>query len=193
MTENELIRGVIERDRASVTCLVETYQKRVIKTAYYFLGNMDDAEDVAQEVFLEIFNSMKGFRQSSALSTWIYRITVNRSLNAVKRNKQRQIFTRIEKLFGIESQEKSAFANGSSIENNKVTDDETRKLLKESVSGLPENQRTVFILCKYEELSYKEISEVTGLSISSIESLLHRAKMNLRKKLVCHYSEYKKN
>jgi RNA polymerase sigma factor (sigma-70 family) len=192
MTENELIRGVIERDRASVTCLVETYQKRVIKTAYYFLGNMDDAEDLAQEVFLEIFNSMKGFRQSSALSTWIYRITVNRSLNALKRNKQRLIFTRIEKLFGIESLEKSAFKNESAYDKNTMPDDETRKLLKESVSGLPDNQRTVFILCKYEELSYKEISEVTGMSISSIESLLHRAKMNLRKKLVSHYSEYQK-
>jgi RNA polymerase sigma-70 factor (ECF subfamily) len=192
MTENELIRGVIERDRASVTCLVETYQKRVIKTAYYFLGNMDDAEDVAQEVFLEIFNSMQGFRRSSALSTWVYRITVNRSLNAVKRNKQRQIFTRIEKLFGIEGQEKAVFTNNSVNDSNNLADNETRKLLTESVSGLPENQRTVFILSKYEELSYKEIAEVTGLSTSSIESLLHRAKMNLRKKLVGHYSEYQK-
>jgi RNA polymerase sigma factor (sigma-70 family) len=192
MTENELIRGVIARDRASVTCLVETYQKRVIKTAYYFLGNMDDAEDVAQEVFLEVFNSMNSFRQSSALSTWIYRITVNRSLNAVKRNKQRQIFTRVERLFGLESQYKMAFDNEPVQENNSMVDEETRKLLKATVAGLPENQRTVFILNKYEELSYKEISEVTGLSVSAVESLLHRAKTNLQKKLVSHFSEYQK-
>ena len=192
MTENELINGVIARDRASVTCLVETYRKRVIKTAYYFLGNMDDAEDVAQEVFLELVNSMPGFRRSSALSTWIYRITVNRSLNAVKRNRQRQIFTRIEKLFGIENRQKNVIISGSVLDNDPMAEDETRELLKETVSGLPENQRTVFILSKYEELSYKEISEVTGLSISSVESLLHRAKMNLRKKLVVHFSEYNK-
>lgn len=192
MTENELISGIIERDRASVTFLVETYQKRVIKTAYYFLGNMADAEDVAQEVFLEVLNSMQRFRRSSALSTWIYRITVNRSLNAVKRNRQRKMFTRIERLFGIESRENSDFAEVPAHEKNYLADDETRKLLKESVSALPESQRTVFILSKYEELSYKEISEVTHLSISSIESLLHRAKANLRKKLVVHYSEYQK-
>ena len=190
MTENELIRGVIERDRASVTCLVETYQKKVIKTAYYFLGNMDDAEDVAQEVFLEILNSMKNFRQSSSLSTWIYRITVNRSLNTVKRNKQRQIFTRIEKIFGLSNEGKNGLPNGTTVENNTISDRETRKLLKETISRLPGHQRTVFILSKYEEMSYKEISEVTGLSLSAVESLLHRAKMNLQKKLACHFSEY---
>ncbi len=190
MTNNELISGVIAKDRASVTCLVDTYQKRVIKTAYYFLGNMDDAEDVAQEVFLEILNSMQSFRRSSALSTWIYRITVNRSLNAVKRNKQRQIFTRIEKIFGLSNEEKNGLFIGTTVENNTITDRETRKLLKETISMLPGKQRTVFILSKYEELSYKEITEVTGLSLSSVESLLHRAKINLQKKLACHFSEY---
>lgn len=190
MTDKELISGVIAKDRASITCLVDTYQKRVIKTAYYFLGNMDDAEDVAQEVFLEILNSMQSFRRSSALSTWIYRITVNRSLNAVKRNKQRQIFTRIEKIFGLSNDEKNGMLTSTVVENNTITDHETRKLLKETISRLPGNQRTVFILSKYEELSYKEITEVTGLSLSSVESLLHRAKMNLQKKLACHFSEY---
>jgi RNA polymerase sigma-70 factor (ECF subfamily) len=192
MADIELIRGVIARDRASVTCLVETYQKRVIKTAYYFLGNMQDAEDIAQEVFVEIVNAMPGFRQSSALSTWIYRITVNRSLNAIRRNRQRQIFIRIEKLFGLESNAKPEFERSMAHEFDPMTDDETRKLLKDTVSGLPDNQRTVFILNKYEELSYKEISEVTGLSISAVESLLHRAKINLQKKLVSHFSEYQK-
>ena len=92
MTELELIKGVIARDREAISCLVETYQKRVIKTAYYFLGNMEDAEDVAQDVFIEILNSIGNFRQSSALSTWIYRITVNRSLNVVKKKQTKTIF-----------------------------------------------------------------------------------------------------
>jgi len=192
MTEIELIKGVIERDRASVSCLVETYQKRVIKTAYYFLGNMEDAEDIAQEVFLEILNSVSNFRQSSALSTWIYRLTVNRSLNALKRNKQRHIFIRIENMLGIAINRKSNVVHESAADNNSMAEYETRMLLKEAVSGLPANQRTVFILCKYEEMSYREISDITGLSVSSVESLLHRAKMNLQKKLISHFSEYSK-
>lgn len=192
MTEHELIRGVIARDRAAMTCLVETYQKKVIKTAYYFLGNMDDAEDVAQEVFLEIVNSMHKFRQSSILSTWIYRITINYSLNAVKRNKRGQIFVRIEKIFGTAQPGKSKQVHEPAFENNAMVQNETGKLLKETVSGLPENQRTVFILNKYEEMSYKEISEVTGFSVSSVESLLHRAKLKLQERLVSHFSEYSK-
>ena len=192
MTELELIKGVIARDREAISCLVETYQKRVIKTAYYFLGNMEDAEDVAQDVFIEILNSIGNFRQSSALSTWIYRITVNRSLNVVKKNKQRQYFIRIESMFGIAKQGKSILVHESAPDINSLAENETRKILKEIVSGLPVNQRTVFILSKYEEMSYKEISEVTELSVSSVESLLHRAKLNLQKRLVSHFSEYSK-
>jgi RNA polymerase sigma factor (sigma-70 family) len=192
MTEHEVIRGVIARDREAVACLVETYRKKVIKTAYYFLGNMEDAEDVAQEVFLEIVNSIGRFRMSSALSTWIYRITVNRSLNAVKRNKQRQIFVRIEKFFGIAKEDESKAIQEVATDDNPFDYEEAGKIVKEAVADLPGNQRTVFILCKYEEMSYKEIAEVTGMSVSSVESLLHRAKMNLQKKLAGYYSEYSK-
>lgn len=192
MTEQELIRGIIAGDREAVSSLVETYQKRVIKTAYYFLGNMEDAEDLAQEVFLEILNSIGAFRQSSALSTWIYRITVNRSLNAVKKNKQRQVFTRLESMFGITKPGKNHHLHHFAEEDNSLADDETRTLLKETIASLPANQRTVFILCKYEEMSYKEIAEVTGLSLSSVESLQHRARLNLQKRLAGHFSEYSK-
>ena len=153
---------------------------------------MEDAEDVAQDVFIEILNSIGNFRQSSALSTWIYRITVNRSLNVVKKNKQRQYFIRIESMFGIAKQGKSILVHESAPDINSLAENETRKILKEIVSGLPVNQRTVFILSKYEEMSYKEISEVTELSVSSVESLLHRAKLNLQKRLVSHFSEYSK-
>lgn len=192
MTDKELIKGVIAKDRAAVTSLVETYQKKVIKTAYYFLGNMEDAEDLSQDIFLEIVNSMERFRQSSALSTWIYRITVNRSLNALKRNKRGQIFLRIESVFGLMDKE------GNPMEEIKtgdytVTAEENRKLVRAAIDSLPEKQRTAFILHKHEELSYKEIAEVMERSISSVESLIHRAKMNLQKNLARHFREYSKN
>jgi len=191
MTEKELIRGVIAKDREAVTCLVERYQKKIIKTAYYFLGNMEDAEDLAQDIFLEIVNSMGKFRQSSALSTWIYRITVNRSLNALKRNKRRQIFLRIESAFGIMDKDQNSM-EGIVAEDQALAEEEKRKLVKIAVDSLPSGQRTAFILHKYEELPYKEIAEVMGTSLSSVESLMHRAKMNLQKSLVRHFKEYSK-
>ena len=95
-------------------------------------------------------------------------------------------------MFGIAKQGKSILVHESAPDINSLAENETRKILKEIVSGLPVNQRTVFILSKYEEMSYKEISEVTELSVSSVESLLHRAKLNLQKRLVSHFSEYSK-
>ena len=183
MTEKEIIRGIIARDREALNNLVHTYQEKVIKTAYYYLGSMEDAEDLAQDIFLEIVSSIKKFRQSSSLSTWIYRITVNRSLNAVKKRKRKRELIRPENIMGDVA---------AGVDDDPAGSEERRKLLRASVSALPVNQRTAFILCKYEELSYKEIAEVMGTSLSSVESLIHRAKMNLRKSLAGYFEEYVK-
>ncbi len=190
MTEQQLIEGVIARDREAITCLVDTYQKKVIKTAYYFLGDMNDAQDLSQDIFLEILKSIGKFRQSSSLSTWIYRIAVNYSLNAARRNKQRKIFIGIEKIFGITSPENNKHLHQISVDHDSLDEHDKSHLLKKTISALPANQRTVFILSFYDDLSYKEISEVTGLSISSVESLKHRAKKNLQRKLIRHFTEY---
>ena len=186
MTEQELIRGLTSGNREAVKCLVETYQKKVIKTAYYYLGDMEEAEDTAQEVFLEIVRSAGKFRGSSALSTWIYRITVNRSLNAAKRKKRRQIFIRMENMLGMAKAADMGTTGELLHENGEVTGEERFAWLRAALAGLPDNQRKVFIMSKYDEMSYREISEVTGFSVSAIESLMHRAKMNLLKKLSDH-------
>jgi RNA polymerase sigma-70 factor (ECF subfamily) len=192
MTEKELIRGVTSRERPAVAELVDTYRHRVIKTAYYFLGNMQDAEDLAQDVFLEVLASLNRFRQNAALSTWIYRITVNRSLNALKKKKRMQLVLRAGGLFGLGREDRDLVSQDDSNEENSLENRERRQLLEETVGSLPENQRTAFILCKYEELSYKEISEVMGVSVSSVESLMHRARLNLQKNLSGYFSEYNK-
>lgn len=189
MTEQQLIEGVIAREREAITCLVDTYKNKVIRIAYYFLGNMDDAEDLSQDIFLEIMDSIGKFRRSSSLSTWIYRISVNYALNAVKRNKQRQIFTRLEHLFGITDGADGQSTEVIAVDQNVMDEDENRMILKNALSSLPENQRKVFILAKYEDLSYRDISDITGLSVSSVESLMFRARHNLQKRLVRHFKE----
>lgn len=191
MTDKELIRGVIEREREAITCLVETYQRKVIKTAYYFLNNMEDAEDLAQDVFLEVVSSIGKFRQSSSLSTWIYRITVNRSLNAVRKNKRRQLVLGLGmslSSIGIKENHQDKQVLGD----HPMALEESRKLLNQAVNSLAENQRTAFILHKFEDLSYKEIAEVMDTSLSSVESLMHRARVNLQKRLAPHFLEYSK-
>ena len=137
MTEQELISKAIGRDREALSQLVETYRRKVIKTAYYYLGNMEDAEDLSQEIFVKILTSLPRFRQSSSLSTWIYRIAVNESLNAVRRNRQRQIFCRIERIFGITENGNKGKKQEIQAETDTLEAEYQRQRLWEAISSLP--------------------------------------------------------
>ena len=95
MNEQELVDGLIIQTKDAIQYLVNTYQKNVIKTAYYFVSNMEDAEDISQEVFLEIIHSIKRYSKQSSLYTWIYRITVNRSLDHLRKQKRRNFLYQI--------------------------------------------------------------------------------------------------
>lgn len=191
MTEEDLIDGILKRYRAAMSHLVDQYQEKVIRTAFGFLRSMEDAEDLSQEVFVEIIRSISGFRRGSALSTWIYRITINKSLNRIKKDKWRRLFT------GFQSERTADGAVQHGAEPAVLQDEgekkENRKILNEAINRLSENQRIAFVLHKIDDRSYKEISEIMNISLSSVESLMHRAKLNLRKTLEKHYSEYVNN
>jgi RNA polymerase sigma-70 factor (ECF subfamily) len=190
MTEQELIQGVLRRDRNAFQYLVNQYQKQVIKTAYYFLGNMEDAEDLSQEIFLDIIHSMKSFKKSSALSTWIYRITVNKSLNQVKKNRRKGISVRLESIFNNPFEKGRRQDAEPSVISAEYEEKEKRDLLHTAINRLPENQRIAFVLNKFDEQPYKQIAEIMGVGLSAVESLIYRAKMNLQKHLVHQFSEY---
>ena len=190
MTEQELIQGVLRRDRNAFQYLVNQYQKQVIKTAYYFLGNMEDAEDLSQEIFLDIIHSMKSFKKSSALSTWIYRITVNKSLNQVKKNRRKGISVRLESIFNNPFEKGRRQDAEPSVIRAEYEEKEKRDLLHTAINRLPENQRIAFVLNKFDEQPYKQIAEIMGVGLSAVESLIYRAKMNLQKHLVHQFSEY---
>ena len=191
MTDPELIEGILRRDRIAFQFLVNRYQKQVIKTACYFVGNMEDAEDLSQEIFLEIIDSMQNFRKNAALSTWIYRITINKSLNMVKKQQRRGMMVRLESLFRHHDQqpgngdaEPAAFSTGFEHK-------EKRELLNKAIGRLPENQRIAFVLCKLEDQSYRQTAEIMKIGVPAVESLIHRAKLNLQKHLIHQFSEYK--
>jgi RNA polymerase sigma-70 factor, ECF subfamily len=192
MTDQELIEGLLAHDRTAIHTLVNTYQKKVIKTAYYFLQNMEDAEDLSQDIFIDILDEARRFRKASTLSTWIYRITVNRSLNLVKKNKRKKIFHSIEDYFNKRTNETDQTHTEPLETTSPLEENERREILNKAIQSLPENQKIAFILNKYEELSYKEIAGIMNMSLSSIESLIHRAKLNLQKRLASHFSEYKR-
>ncbi|HDP76081.1 MAG TPA: RNA polymerase sigma factor [Bacteroidales bacterium] len=183
MDEKELVQQVVQHNNhEAFSILVERYKKMVITTCIGFLGNFHDAEDIAQDVFIELYESLPEFRNEAKLSTWIYRIAVNKSLNFLRRKKretflQNFIGNRIKGKTGLTIDEIMDKGNTDiSIELK-----EQHKQLRHAMGMLPENQRIALVLSTYHELSYKEIAEVMETSVSSVESLLFRAKNNLRK------------
>lgn len=190
MTDQELITGILNHDKPAIQFLVAKYHKQVIKTAFHFIHDMDDAEDLAQDVCIEILESIGQFKKTSTLSTWIYRITVNKSLNFIRKNQRKQLFRQFATFFRKGDENVGSGIPEPSEEDKTFENNERRQILEKAINSLPENQKTAFILSKYEELSYKEITEIMNISLPSVESLLQRAKQNLQKKLVAQFSEY---
>jgi RNA polymerase sigma-70 factor (ECF subfamily) len=188
MTDKELIEEILQHNsQKAFAMLVDRYQELVVKTCKGFVNSYADAEDIAQEVFIEVYESLSGFRREAKLSTWVYRIAVNKSLNFVRKQKRERLFRSIESFFTsgsrdeepIQIEDESRTRPDSNIERS-----ENKMMLKESINKLPENQRIAFILSKYQDLSYKEIADVMEVSLSSVESLLFRAKANLQKHIL---------
>jgi RNA polymerase sigma-70 factor (ECF subfamily) len=180
MTDKELINDILERNsERAFEELVSRYQELVVKTCKGFVTSYADAEDIAQEVFIEVFESLDGFRSEAKLSTWLYRIAVNKSLNFVRKKKREKIFRSIETFFTSNNSEDEPLQiedRSNNKADSNIERSENKRMLKESINRLPENQRIAFILSKYQELSYKEIAAVMEVSLSSVESLLFRAK-----------------
>ncbi|MEI6899077.1 MAG: RNA polymerase sigma factor [Bacteroidota bacterium] len=181
MTEQQLVGGLINQNKGAIECLVNKYQKNVIKTAFYFVANLEDAEDLSQEVFLEIIKSINRYQKKASLHTWIYRITVNKSLDHLRRQKNRSILQTVGSLLKGSSDGGDRDQYEHTTIDTRNEDKEKRKILDTAINSLPENQKIAFILSKYEDLSYKVIAEIMNLSISSVESLIHRAKLNLKR------------
>lgn len=179
MTDRELISKVVTQDREAIRQLVDRFQRNVIKTAYHLLGNMEDAEDLSQEIFIEIIRALPSFRHQSSLATWIYRITVNRAINQLKRNKRKEWFMQFS-LRTLRPEDEPALHTGFNTTEAEIERNEMNKILYHALSGLPKNQNIAFVLSKFEEKSYAEIAEIMQISLSAVESLIHRAKLNLQ-------------
>jgi len=180
LTEHELIRGLQKGEESAFKYLVDNYQDRVYNTALGIVQNAQDAEDVAQEVFIQVYRSIQTFKEESKLSTWLYRIATTRSLDLLRSRKSKKRFGALQRLFGEGTDPVLEIPdfNHPGIELDRK---ENAKMLFKALMQLPENQKIAFTLHKMEQLSYQEISEVMKTTVPAIESLMHRAKQNLRK------------
>ncbi len=188
MGEAEIIDGLIKRNEKIFRDFVDQYHQMVVNTCIGFVHSVEDAEDIAQEVFIEVYRSIQKFRGSSKLSTWLYRIAVNRSLNFLRDNRKHSWFRSFDEEIKTKIEKLHQTITGNNDNPEFILENKQRSIvLHEAINSLPENQRVVFILNKYEDLGNKEIAEVMNLSVSAVESLIHRAKKNLQKKLYHYY------
>jgi RNA polymerase sigma-70 factor (ECF subfamily) len=175
-----LIEKLKKGDDAAFKTIVERFQNMVYNTSLSIVQNAEDAEDIAQEVFVQVYQSVKNFKGESLFSTWLYRITITKSLDHERRKKRKKRFAFIRSL--TETQ-KEIHVQAADFHHPGVVLDkkENAAIIFKAMRSLPTNQRISFTLHKVEGLSYKEISEVMETSISSVESLIHRARNNLKK------------
>ena len=137
-----------------------------------------DAEEITQDVFVSVFKNIHKFRGDASLNTWIYRITINTSLNYLSKKKRFSFFQ-----LGQKEEQKPDFEHPGILLENK----EEAKLLFSVIDTLADKQKTAFILSFIEHLPRQEVADIMEMSLKAVESLLQRAKGNLRKKLEKHY------
>ncbi len=170
--------------------IVEAHQEKVRNTCFRFVKNSDDADELAQDVFIQIYESLSHFREESELSTWIYRIAVNKSLDFIRKKNRKKRFAHLTTLFGFGEDKEEIVIPAEDNPHKELEEKERKQILDEAINNLSENQQTVITLSKYEGFSNKEIASIMKLSLSSIESLIHRAKKNLHKQLYNYYENH---
>jgi RNA polymerase sigma-70 factor (ECF subfamily) len=177
--DTDFIQRLKQGDEKAFRQLVAHHGEMIFNTCYRFLQDTDDANDIAQDVFVESYRSLKQFRSEANITTWLYRIAVNKSLNFLKKHKRCTLTDDIAKYANDSMMQEDAFAHAEN--------EERKQVLASAIDKLPENQKTAFTLHKLEEKSYKEIAQMTVNTLPAVESLIHRAKKNLQKSLVTYY------
>lgn len=181
------IDGLKRGDERAFHALLNDYSRLVYNLSLNILQNEKDAEDISQEVFTTVFLNVRQFKGDSKLSTWIYRITVNKCQELIRsrsRKKRFGFFTSLENVETGSSIKANFFHPGVELENK-----ERAAILFAALEKLPENQRIAFTLHKIDGIPYEEIAGIMDTSLSSIESLIFRARQNLKKLLSNYYEE----
>ncbi len=189
MNEEKLISELKNGSEPAFKELVEKYQNIVVNTCFRFVWNKEDAEDITQEVFCSVFRSISGFREGSQLSTWIYRISVTESLDFIRKRNRKKRIGNFLKVFGITSQVEQVAAPQSANPDTCFEVNERLRIIHQAINSLPDSQKVAFTLSKIDGLNYKEIAKIMETTLSSVESLIHRAKKNLQKKLHHYYEK----
>jgi RNA polymerase sigma-70 factor (ECF subfamily) len=189
MNDTDLMLRVRNGDEEAFRQIVERYHKSILNLCFRFTGIQEDAEEVAQDVFINIYRTAGSYEPRAKLSTYLYRIAVNLSLNKVRdRKRKRLISWEVLKT----DRGKQPVASNKDAPDTILENKEKSQIVQKAIDSLPSNQKTAVILKRYQGLSYEEIAKVMNCSVSAVEARLHRAKNSLKKKLKPFVSRYNK-
>jgi RNA polymerase sigma-70 factor (ECF subfamily) len=185
-----LVERLKTGNEAAFAELLDEFQQKVFHTCLSFVPNKEDAEDVAQEVFLEVYKSVHKFKGNSKLSTWIYKITTNKCLEFIRKKSAKKRFAFMQSITGNEVPlDRTNFFTEFNHPGILLENKEKTETIYRAINSLPDSQRVVFTLAKLDGKSYQEIVEITGKSLSSVESIMFRAKKGLQQKLENFYKK----
>ena len=188
MNQPELIVQLQQGDEQAFKKLVDEWQDMVYNTAVSIVQNEDDADDITQDVFVQVYQSVSSFKGDSKFSTWLYRIVISKALDHVKKKKRKKRFAFVQSLFGTASEEEihpEEFNHPGVLMENRERAAELFKAMQQ----VPDNQRIAFTLHKLEAQKHQDIAAIMNISLTAVESLIARAKGNLRKTLNTYYTK----
>ncbi|MCX7624987.1 MAG: sigma-70 family RNA polymerase sigma factor [Candidatus Sumerlaeaceae bacterium] len=182
-SEADLVARCKAGDKMAFDELISTHQERVFNVAYRLMGNYDEALDLTQEVFLNCFRKIANFKGDSALSTWLYRITVNTAKNRWKYQQSRGV-NRTDSLDsppeGVDAKALTDFPSPAPGPSEVASGRETLGQFEQCLQKLAPEYREVIVLRYIEELPYEEIAEILRISLGTVKSRIHRARAELR-------------
>jgi RNA polymerase sigma-70 factor (ECF subfamily) len=191
--DSDLLARLAAGDPSAVEVLMNAYADRVFRLAHSVTRNQADAQEVVQDVFVTVFRKHASFEGRSAVSSWIYRITMNAALNK-RRGKRQELETSLEADLpsyladGHRAGDRAyVLADWSATPETELLSGESRAVLTRAVESLPDHYRAVLVLRDVEGLSNEEVAAAVGDSVSSVKSRLHRARMVVREQLTRHF------
>lgn len=189
-SDRHLVKSVLEGNTSSFKHIISNTQALVMQIIFKMIGNQQDREDLIQEVYLKVFNKLSGFKFNSKLSTWIGTIAYNTSINYLQKNSIQTIDVHDDDYDNLVASIRDGSLNiGENSIALQILQSERGEMLQKEIGKLSPIYRTIISLYHMEELSYKEISEITQLPEGTLKSYLFRARKKLRENILINYKK----
>ena len=187
MNDKQLVEKILQNDDIAFSLLIKKYQSLVFNTCYRLVKNRTDTEDLFQEVFLEAYRSLNHLRNENDMSGWLFKIAYRKSISFLRKKNPAKASSSTEFNVSINQFEQGYKHTERETPEKKLEKKEASEVLFKAIDQLPENQKKALLLHKFEGHSHKEICEIMELSQASVESLIYRAKITLRKSLTTYF------